>query len=48
MSISVEFFTPYGMYYAPLMMTLEEQFMMYWLDEHLAYEEDMILDGGVE
>ena len=52
MFISVEFFTPCGMDYAPLMMTLEEQFMMCWLGEHLAYEEDLILDsvtnGGVE
>ena len=52
MYISVEFFTPCGMNYAPLMMTLEEQFMMYWLGEHLAYEEDLILggvtNGGVE
>ena len=36
------------MEYVPLMMTLEEQFMMYWLDEHSAYEEGLILDGGVE
>ena len=52
MFIFVEFFTPCGMNYAPLMMTLEEQFMMYWLGEHFAYEEDLILDdvtnGGVE
>ena len=26
------------------MMTLEEKFMMYWLDEHLAYDEDLIID----
>ena len=45
MFISVEFFTPCGMDYVHLMMTLEEQFMLCWLGEHLAYEEDLILDG---
>ena len=33
--------------YAHLMLTLEEQLMMYWLDEHLAYDEDLILDGVI-
>ena len=47
MLISIEFFTPGGMDYAHLMLTLEEQFMMYWLDEHLAYDEDLILDGVI-
>ena len=47
MFISVEFFTPGGMDYAHLMLTLEEQFMMYWLDEHLAYDEDLILDDAI-
>ena len=52
MFISVEFFTTKGMDYANIMFALEEQFMMYWLGENLAYEEDLILDGvtngGVE
>ena len=48
MFIFVEFFTPGGMDYAHLMLTLEEQFMMYWLDEHLAYDEDLILDGVIK
>ena len=44
MLTSVEFFTPGGMDYAHLMLALEEQFLMYWLDEHLASDEDMIID----
>ena len=52
MFISVEFFTPGGMDYAHLMLTLEEQFLMYWLDEHLSYDEELIIDdvrnGGGE
>ena len=47
MFISVEFFTPGGMDYAHLMLTLAEQFMMYWLDEHLAYDEDLIIDDVI-
>ena len=47
MFISVEFFTPSGMDYAYLMLTLEEQFMMYWLDVHLAYDEDLIIDDAI-
>ena len=47
MFISVEFFTPVGIDYAHLMLTLQEKFMMYWLDEHLAYDEDLILDGVI-
>lgn len=47
MFISVEFFTIGGMEYAHLMLTLEEQFMMYGLDEHLAYDEDLILDDDI-
>ena len=31
--------------YVHLMMTLEEQFILCWLGEHLAYEEELILDG---
>ena len=45
MFISVEFFTPCGMDYIHLMMTLEEQFMLGCLGKHLAYEEGLILDG---
>ena len=52
MFISVEFFTPCGMDYAHLMLTLEEQFLMYWLDENLAYDDELIiydvLNGGGE
>ena len=52
MFIYIEFFTPCGMDYIHLMMFLEEKFMMCWLGEQLAYEEDLILDGvtngGVE
>ena len=47
MFISVEFFTPEGMDYAHIMLTLEEQFMMYWFVEHLAYDEDLILDDAI-
>ena len=47
MFISVEFFTLGEMNYAHLMLTLDEQFMMYWLDEHLAYDEDLIIDGVI-
>ena len=47
MFISVEFFTPGGMDYAHLMLTLEEQYLMYWLDEHLDYDEDWIIDDAI-
>ena len=47
MLISVEFFTVEGMDYAHIMLTLEEQFMMYWLDEHLANDEDLIIDDAI-
>ena len=47
MFVFVEFFTPSGMDYAHIMLTLEEQFMMYWLVEHLAYDEDFILDDTI-
>ena len=47
MFISVEFFTPRGMDYVHIMLTLEEQFMMYWLVEHLAYDQDLILDDAI-
>ena len=47
MLICFESFTPGHMDYAHLMLTLEEQFMMYWLDEHLAYDEDLIIDGVI-
>ena len=47
MFISIEFFTPCGMDYAHLMLTLEEQLLMYWLDEHLAYDKDLIIDGVI-
>ena len=47
MFISVECFTPCGMDYAHLMLTLEEHFLMYWVDEHLAYDEDLIIDDVI-
>ena len=47
MFIFVEFFSLGGMDYAHLMLTLEEKFMMYWLDEHLAYDEDLIIDDAI-
>ena len=47
MFISVEFFTLGGMGYAHIMMILEEQYLMYWLDEHLAYDEDQIIDDAI-
>ena len=47
MFISVEFFTPKGMDYAHIMLALEEQFMMHWLVEHLAYDEDLIFDDAI-
>ena len=47
MFISVEFYTPEGMDYAPIMLALEEQFLMYWLDEHLAHDGNLILDGAI-
>ena len=46
MFISVEFFTLDGMDYAHIMLALEEQFMMLLLVEHLAYDEDLILDDA--
>ena len=45
MFVSIEFFTPCGMDYVHLMMTLEEQFMEAWIGEHLACEESLIFDG---
>ena len=45
MFVSVEFFTPCGMDFIHLMMTLEEQFIEAWIGEHLAYEESLIFDG---
>ena len=47
MFISIEFFTPEGMDYAHIMLALEEQFVMYWLVEHLAYDEDLIIDDVI-
>ena len=47
MLIFVEFFTPEGMDYAHIMLASEEQFMMLWLVEHLAYDEDSILDDAI-
>ena len=47
MFISVDFFTPEGMDYAHIMLALEEQFMKYCLVEHLAYDEDLILDDAI-
>ena len=47
MFISIELFTPEGMDYAHIMLALEEQFMMHWLVEHLAYDEDLILDDSI-
>ena len=47
MFISVEFFTPEGIDYAHIMLALEEQYMMHWLVEHLAYNEDLILDDAI-
>ena len=46
MFISVEFFTPEGIDYAHIMLSLEEQFMMLWLAEHLIYDEDLIIDDA--
>ena len=47
MFISVEFYTPKGMDYAPIMLALEEKFLMYWLDENLTHDENLILDGAI-
>ena len=47
MFIFVEFFTPCGIDYAHVMLILEEQFLMYWLDEHLAYDENLIIDDAI-
>ena len=47
MFISIEFFTLGGMDYAHLMLILEEQYLMYWLDEPLDYDEDLIIDGKI-
>ena len=47
MLIFVDFFTPDGMDYAHIMLALEEQFLMYWLNEHLAHDENLILDGSI-
>ena len=33
--------------YAPIMLALEEQFLMYWINEHLAHDESLILDGSI-
>ena len=40
MFISVEFYTPEGMDYAPTMLALEEKFLMYWLNENLVHDEN--------
>ena len=52
MFISVEFFTPDGLDYVHIMLTLEEKYTGNWLIEHLAYDGDFILhdtmDGGEE
>ena len=45
MFIIVEFFTPCGMNYVHLKMTLQEQLMQGWTGEHLACEESLTFDG---
>ena len=47
MFISVEFYTFEGADYAPIMLSMEEQFLMYWLGEHLIHDESLILDGAI-
>ena len=47
MFIFVEFYTPEGIEYAPIMLELEEHFLMYWLDEHLVHDGNLILDGAM-
>ena len=47
MFISVEFYTPEGMDYAPIMLALEEKILMYWIDEHLFHNENLILHGSL-
>ena len=47
MFISVEFYTPEGAEYAPIMLALEEQFLMYLLGERLIHDEILILDGAI-
>ena len=47
MFISVEFYTPEGMDYAPIMLALEDKFLMYWLNLHLAHDESLIIDGAI-
>ena len=46
MFISIEFSTSEGMDYAHIMLALEEQFMMLWLDENLGYYGGLILDDA--
>ena len=45
MFFSIDFFTPCGIDYVHLMMTLEEQFMEAWIGEHLDCEDSLIFDG---
>ena len=47
MFISVEFYTPEVADYEPILLALEEKFLMYWLSEHLIHDESLILDGAI-
>ena len=47
MFISVEFYTPEGVDYAPIMLALEEQFLMHYLGEHLIHDGSLIIDGAI-
>ena len=47
MYISVDFYTPEGVDYASIMLALEENFLVYWLGEHLIHDGSSILDGSI-
>ena len=47
MFISVEFYTPEGANYAPIMLSLMEKFLIYFLGEHLLHDQSLILDGFI-